>query len=621
MICVENLSKSFGAEDLFCDISFHFPRGERVAVVGPNGAGKTTFLNILCGIEECNHGRVTKPQNCVVGYLPQEPNQNPEKTVLRECQSALSDLWSLQNTIENLLKSIEKDHRDELLQKYEQAESSFRSRGGYELESLAASILTGLGFANEMLLANPKELSGGWRVRLELARLFIRQPDVLILDEPTNHLDLPSLLWVEDYLKNYKGTLIFVSHDKPLLQNLATMILYLAGGKIFSFSGTYELFLKDYQLREEQSDKQHSQLEKKKTQLQNFVDKYGAKATKAAQARSKEKMIAKLDHQQAGLFQSVNVGSIHFKFPPSSRANRIVLKMEDVSIGYKDSLLDSVNLTIERGQRIGVLGANGIGKSSFLKTIMGVIPSLKGKIEFGSKVKPAYFAQNQHDFFDPQLSVLQNLVKTTNLSEGQARSLLGSMQLSNDDVLKSFSVISGGEKTRVGLARIVSQEPNLLLLDEPTNHLDLASVDELMEALTAYDGTLIIVSHNRLVIDRLCDKILLLKDHKQEIYYRDQLKDYKELFNLKVEKTREKISHSDNAISYQEAKVIDRKKRTQKNRMNAIEKQVDSLQEKLKSIEELMNSTKDYHDLIELQKDQERIKKLVLDLEDEWLSM
>lgn len=620
MLRIDSLTKRYGTKLLFQDVSFHFPKGERVAVVGPNGAGKTSLLNILCGLEEGDAGSIIEPNDCAVGYLPQEPNPSPQSSVLLECQAAVVKLWALKERLARTMSEIEQHSDTTLLRRYDEDEAEFRSRGGYEWEAEASSILRGLGFSPAMLQESPKQLSGGWRMRLELARLFVCKPDVLILDEPTNHLDLPSLLWVEDFLRQYTGTLIFVSHDKALLCKLATMILYLAGGQVFAYSGSYLDFLKDYEQRSDQAERQHEQIEKKKAQLQRFIDRFGAKASKASQSKSKEKALERLSSEQEQLFCAAAPGSLHLNFAPAPRANRIVLSLEDVDIGYVPSqpLIAKLSLAVEKGQRIGILGVNGVGKSTLLKTIAGVIPSLSGRLELGPLTRMAYFAQDQLDVFDQDSSVLQNIVKYGAITERQARNLLGSMQFSGTDVDKVLAVLSGGEKTRVGLACAVALQPNFLLLDEPTNHLDLASVDTLISSLQAYDGTLMIVSHNRSVIDSLCDQILVMRDNTQELFFREQIIDYQGLFAPQSSDSLAK--KQGDAGAYLRQRALQKKKRAQRKRREDIEAKLEALGSELSQVDANMAGTEDYQKLIDLQEQRDRIVATIDKLETEWLN-
>lgn len=532
MLALENLHKTFGSRTVLESVNYRFPDGEKIALVGANGAGKTTLLNIICGLETIDGGRILSSQGLKLGYLPQEPEANPKSSVLEECVNGHRTLSVLKNRMEEELKHLEVDSSDARILAFEKAESLFRSAGGYSLESRAASILGGLGFSDSVLKADPHSLSGGWRMRLELAKVFLNEPDVLILDEPTNHLDLPSLVWVERYLQTFRGTLLFVSHDRALLNRLSTLTLYLAHGELRPYKGNFDAMLEQRELEAEQLESQRANLEAKREQLESFVERFGAKASKATQAQSKAKQIEKIRALENDIRTPESEQNLVFKLPPAPSCGREILRVKDLAIGYGTTLASGIQLLVEKNARIAIIGSNGIGKSTFLKTLAKQIPDRGGQFEFGHNVKPTYFAQNQEETLDFEKTILENvLVVRADLGERDARKILGSFLFSGDDVFKPIKVLSGGEKARVALCRSLLQQANFLILDEPTNHLDMTSVEVLIEGMKAYDGTLLFVSHDRNFIDSLATHVFVMLPDGRSALFHGQLDDYQEMAN------------------------------------------------------------------------------------------
>ncbi len=528
MIKVENLDKAFGKKRIVSNASFHFPLQERIALVGPNGIGKSTLLNILCGLEVQDGGHVIIPNKTVLGYLPQEPNPNPLPTVLSEALSGAKHLMALQKKIDQYLLLLETDYNEDVLRKFENAELEFRNNDGYALESRAKGILIGLGFKHEQFEKSPTELSGGWRMRLEFTKIFLNNPDFLILDEPTNHLDLPSLIWIEDYLKTFKGTLLFVSHDKSLLNRLASMILNIENGKLVSYRGNFDSFLEQREKKKELEDATKERFVKRKQEISQFIERFGAKASKAKQAQSRVKMLVRMEEEFAGKFDTDEImNRINLSLPMHYKSGKEVLETKNLSIGYAHPLFQKLNLNVTRGQKIAIVGANGIGKSTLLKTISNYIEPLAGSVEIGYQVNLAYFAQDQLDIFDPKETVLMNLMnQNLDLSERAARRALGNFLFSGDDVYKPFGVLSGGEKSRVGLCSLLQRGANFLLLDEPTNHLDLTSIEVLTHGLSLFEGTILFVSHDRNFIDGLCSHIFAMHADGTHFLTHGNIEDY-----------------------------------------------------------------------------------------------
>jgi ATP-binding cassette subfamily F protein 3 len=530
MIYVQNLVKRCGGKAVLNDVSYHFPQEEHIALVGDNGAGKSTFLNILCALDEADEGTLIKPKGLVLGYLPQEPSPYPASTVLAECLEGAVRVKAVGLVRDRYLTEMGEAYSDELYEAYEKAEAEFVSLRGYEVESEAKKYLVGLGFSTDQFDQSPLELSGGWRMRLELAKILVNNPNFLILDEPTNHLDLPSLVWLENYLQNFEGTLLFVSHDRALLNRLSTVTLHLAYGSLTPYVGNYDQFLAQSELASTQTEAQAKGLQQKQAHLQKFVDRFGASASKAAQAQSRVKQIEKLREVENALNLPKAQRVISANLKIASPSGRDVLKLEKATVGYSSPIARNLSLSIQRGQRIAIIGANGVGKSTLVKTLAASLPLIDGGLEFGHNVMLGYHAQNHLDSLKSDATVLENVIEANReLTEQNVRSLLGQFLLQKDDVFKKVSVLSGGEKNRVSLCCLLSKQANFLILDEPTNHLDMASADILASTLAEFKGTILFVSHDRSFIDTVATHIFVVANATQSCLFEGKLQDYEEV--------------------------------------------------------------------------------------------
>jgi ATP-binding cassette subfamily F protein 3 len=528
LIRVESLKKSFGSKTILNGVTFHFPEGERLALVGANGAGKTTLLDILTGVAEADSGQILKPNRLRLGYLPQEPNPTPMTSVIEEAVIGGDGyIQSLVRRHRAALQEMTANYSEASHRAWEMLDEEYKSEGGYSLESEAMSILSGLGFHGGMIAKDPSELSGGWRMRLELAKIFLNKPNFLVLDEPTNHLDLPSLVWVEKWLQSFKGTLLFVSHDRSLLRRLPTSTLHLQNGVLTRYSGNFDSFLEQREMQQELVAAQADTLRKRREHLESFVTRFGAKATKAAQAQSKMKMIARIRDLESDVVGEEDVDAMHVEIPLGQPSGRSVLSIKDGAIGYSQPLSRGINLLVERGHKVAVIGANGIGKSTLLKTVVGDIGALNGSFEIGHNVRLAWFAQDQLSTLNPEKSILENTLDASpKATQGLVRNLLGSLLFRGDDVYKNVKVLSGGEKARVGLARLLMQEANFLVLDEPTNHLDISSCEVLSQAITDFEGTALFVSHDREFIDSVCTHVYAMLPDGRGRLFEGKLADY-----------------------------------------------------------------------------------------------
>ena len=639
LIRIDGLRKSFGVKAILDNVTYHFPEGERIALVGANGAGKTTLLDILTGHTELDGGSFIKPARIRLGYLPQEPNPSPAPTTLDEAVSGGEGFMQvLYRAHSASLQAMTDNYSDKVHQEFERIEIEFKREGGYAMESEARAVLKGLGFSDDMIQRDPRALSGGWRMRLELAKIFVNKPNFLILDEPTNHLDLPSLIWVERWLQNYEGTLLFVSHDRSLLDRLPTYTLHLHLGKLTPYKGNFTSFLEQRELRQLQDAATADNLKRQREHLQSFVDRFGAKATKAAQAQSRVKMISRIRAMEEEVPTDSNADSISLTVPMGAPSGREVLAIDGGAIGYATPLATGIKILVEKGQRIAVIGANGIGKSTLLKTIAGALPALAGNFKLGYNVNLAWFAQDQLDTLQPTKSVLYNVMQSSSeTSEREARSLLGSLLFRGEDVFKNVSVLSGGEKARVGLARLLCQRSNFLVMDEPTNHLDLSSVEILVAALQDYQGTLLFVSHDRNFIDSVCTHVfVMLPDGRSQLFI-GKLEDYQRLAKQQgfpnvldpapIHGGNESAKKNPAptpvvSLSMSESEIAELKKENQKleRRVQELDQAVAKMNKNIAAIDvEMESSHADFSKLQRLGEEKSNLERKLAATEEEWL--
>ncbi len=533
MIALEHISMQFTGDYLFRDVTFTVRPGDRMGLVGPNGAGKTTLLRIIAGVYEPESGSVNLPTAYKTGYLPQEPTLDAaaqERSLLAEALRAKEDLIEVEEQLAEVQKQMEDPDQDHMgpefariLERFGTLHHKFEDLGGFELEAAAKKVLKGLGF-RELDFERPlAEFSGGWQMRLLLAKLLIARPDALLLDEPTNHLDLESLFWLEEYLRGYDGTIVIVSHDRAFLNAITNRTAEIDRSKIEVYAGNYEYYERTKAEREAQLVAQAQNIDARRRELESFVERFRYKATKAKQAQSRIKMLERMERiELAG-----HGPSVHFNFPPAPASGRMVFEVERGAKSYDGShnIFSNVDLRIERGDRVALLGKNGEGKTTMGKIFAGQERLTGGEFTLGHNVLLGYYAQHQAEALDPKLTVLETVESITRAqlfhatasstmprSQAQIRSLLGAFLFRGDDVYKPVRVLSGGEKARLAIAKMLLEPTNTLVLDEPTNHLDMASKEVVKEALLQFEGTVVVVSHDRDFLEDLTDRLITFHD-------------------------------------------------------------------------------------------------------------
>jgi ATP-binding cassette subfamily F protein 3 len=504
---LDAVSKGYGGQQLLQDCTWRIGRGERIGLVGPNGAGKTTLCRILAGVEETDAGRVHRDSGVTVGYLPQEVTTGEDRTVLAEALSGFDEVWRLEAELESLASRMAgPDAGPELTETYGEVQHRFEALGGYRLEAEAKIILGGLGFSPDGAHRPLAEYSGGWRMRAALARLLLLRPDLLLLDEPTNHLDLESLQWLENFLAAYEGSVVIVSHDRYFLNRMVTAIAELAGGSVTLYHGDYDHFLMEREARQALREAQARNQAKRVAEIERFIERFRYKASKARQVQSRVKMLGRMERIET----EADARRIHFSFPQPPRTGRLVARMSGIRKAYGDNVVYAgVDFLVERGDRVALVGINGAGKSTLLKMLAGTLPFDAGERVLGSHVEVQYYAQHQLDALDPTRTVLEEIeLAAPEAQISRLRTILGSFLFSGDAVEKKVGVLSGGEKARLALAKMLARPAALLCMDEPTNHLDLASKEVLEEALSGFTGTIVFISHDRYFINRIATQVV-----------------------------------------------------------------------------------------------------------------
>src|SRR5712671_1676106 len=499
MISFSHIGKQYGKQILFVDASFQLNAGEKVGLVGPNGSGKTTLFRMIVGEEAPDEGDVSVPKKLAIGYFRQDVEEMSGRSVLDEAILGSGRLGDLHHELEALQHAMSDPDRagemDAILARFGTVQEEYEHGGGYALESQAREVLLGLGFDEERIDGDVGALSGGWKMRVAMARVLLGRPDVLLMDEPTNHLDIESIIWLESFLKSRSGALLMTSHDREFMNRLVTKVAEIDGGEITMYSGNYDFYERERAIRETNREAAYARQQAMLAKEQRFIERFSAHAAKAAQVQSRVKALDKIEKIELPKRRQV----VHFDFRTPQRSGDQVAVLEDVTKAYGRRIVhDGLNMTIRRGERWCVMGKNGAGKSTLLKMVAGQVKPDRGSITLGASLKMGYFAQQSLDVLDPDLTVEEQLREDfPHESIGALRNLAGAFQFSGEDVDKKIRALSGGEKTRLVLARMLLNPPNFLVLDEPTNHLDLETKQMLIDALGGFDGTMIFVSHDR----------------------------------------------------------------------------------------------------------------------------
>jgi ATP-binding cassette subfamily F protein 3 len=622
MLQIDSISLFFGERPLFNEVSATINPGERIGLVGPNGAGKSTLLKVIAGEQTPDSGAVKMSNTATVGYLPQDGVEpDPSLTVMQEVEHAFSEILELRKTYQRVQKKLENstagssDH-DDAVEEFGQIQHQMEDAGAYSLGADIERVLDGLGFSPSDFSRPTTEFSGGWLMRIALAKLLLKQPTYLMLDEPTNHLDIESLQWIEGFLKQYEGAVIIVSHDKAFLNSVTGRTLALDRGNLYDYAGNYSFYEKKYAQEMELLKKQYENQQKEIKQTQEFIDRFRYKATKAKQVQSRIKQLEKMKRIEIDDHEA----EITFRFPPPERSGQIVMNVQNLVKRYDDlTVFDGVDYEIERGNKIAVVGPNGAGKSTFIRILAGLEPYQDGTVDYGYNVTPGYFAQHQAEELNPANNVLDEMkTEGTRDSETRLRTILGCFLFTDDDVFKKVSVLSGGEKSRLALAKMLLNPGNFLIFDEPTNHLDMQSKGILQQALQQFEGTLMIVSHDRDFLDPIVDKTLEI----QPGHLKTWLGNISYYLDKKSDQEAEKEANSpakqeDNTISRKEQRRIEAERRNAlskklkplKNRLSEIEKDIDKKETRQAEIETEMADPAFYDD-------SDRVKEVSLEYED-----
>ncbi len=517
MIAITNLSYFLGDRALYDSASLHIKPKMKIGLIGLNGTGKSTLLRLIVGEFQPDGGNISKSGDCTIGFLNQDLlSYQTDDSILSVAMQAFERQNELQLQIDKILHEMEVNYRDELVDRLARVQEEFEALDGYTIQSKAEAILEGLGFSTEDLQMPLRQFSGGWRMRVMLAKLLLQKPSLLMLDEPTNHLDLPSIQWVEKYIQSYEGAVIVVSHDREFLDNVVDTTVEVSGAKLNLYSGNYSFYLEEKALRNEIQRGAYENQQAKIRQTERFIERFKAKATKSRQVQSRVKSLARMDVVDEVMDENAKV---HFRFQFTTQPGRHVLQLEDVSKAYDEKvILKHSTITMERGDKIALIGANGKGKSTALRIVAGT-ETMEGSRRLGHNVAFTFYAQHQLESLKLEHNLIEELkYANPNKTESELRTVLGCFLFSGDDVFKKIKVLSGGEKSRVALAKVLLSQANFLLLDEPTNHLDMQSVNILIQALQQYEGSYIVVSHDRFFVEAIANKIWYIEDHQIKEY-------------------------------------------------------------------------------------------------------
>ena len=599
MIAVNNLSVQFTGTNLFDNVTFNIADRDRIGLVGKNGAGKSTLMKIIAGQQTPETGTIVIAKEQSVGYLPQEMIPNGSMSVLNEALTAFAHIDELETELQNLTQQIadrtdyESADYEKLLNRHNDCMERIAMLGGNNRREMAEKVLLGLGFRHSDFDRPITEFSSGWQMRVELAKILLRHPDFILLDEPTNHLDIESIQWLESYLAGYKGAVLLVSHDRAFLDNITTRTIEITAGRIYDYKASYSGYVELMQERRASQMAALTNQQREIMQIQSFIDRFRYKATKAKQVQSRIKQLERMDKVS---IDEVSTESIRFQFPPAPHSGKIVVEIQNLSKAYDtNKVLNNIDLTIIKGSKTAFVGRNGEGKSTLAKIIVGEITDYSGVYKPGHQVTIGYFAQNQAALLDGEATVFETIDRVAvGDIRPKMRKILGGFLFGDDDIDKKVKVLSGGEKARLALAKLLLTPTNLLVLDEPTNHLDMASKDVLKNALLQYTGTLIVVSHDRDFLEGLTDTIYEFRDKHIHEFKGDifEFLEHRKIESLKVLEAAQKAEKnapkevSANKLSYEQAKERERALRKKRSEVSKVEEEINSLEAKMKEMDE-----------------------------------
>ncbi len=525
MISIDNVAVEFGGRALFSDVTFNINDKDKVALMGKNGAGKSTLLKIIAGVDKPTRGKISAPGDAVIAYLPQHLLTEDNSTVFEETSKAFSTVLNMKAEIDELNTQLEtrtdyeSDEYMNIIEKVSELSEKYYSIEEINFDAEVEKTLLGLGFLRSDFTRQTSEFSGGWRMRIELAKILLQNPDLILLDEPTNHMDIESIQWLEDFLINNAKAVIVISHDRAFVDNITNRTIELTMGRIYDYKVNYSQYLQLRKERQEQQQKQFNDQQKMIAETQEFIDRFKGTYSKTLQVQSRVKMLEKIEIVEV---DEVDTSALNLKFPPAPRSGNYPVIVDNVSKSYDDHLVfKDASLTIERGEKVAFVGKNGEGKSTMVKAIMGEIP-FEGELKLGHNSMIGYFAQNQASLLDEDLTVFQTI---DNIAVGEVRTkikdILGAFMFSGDSINKKVRVLSGGEKTRLAMVKLLLEPVNLLILDEPTNHLDLKTKDILKDALKSFEGTIILISHDRDFLDGLANKVFEFGNKRVKEHFED----------------------------------------------------------------------------------------------------
>ncbi len=604
MISINNLTFEIGSRALYDEANWHIKPGDKVGLIGANGTGKSTLLKLIVGEYSPTSGTISMAKDLKLGYLNQDLlSYHSDKSILHVAMEAFERQNQLHTEIENLLKKLETDYSDDILNKLSDKQTEFEALDGYSIEFRAHEILAGLGFSEEEQQRPLATFSGGWRMRVMLARILLQAPDILLLDEPTNHLDLPSIKWLETYLQSFEGAIVIVSHDRYFLDRIINKTVESRKGKLTLYAGNYSFYLEEKSLRGEIQSNQFKNQQAKIKQEEKLIERFRSKASKAKMVQSRIKALDRMEKVEE---VDDDNPEVNFSFKFSKPSGRHVVTLENISKSYPNvEILENTDGLIEKGDKIALIGANGKGKSTLLRIVADADKEFEGKSTKGHNVSQTFFAQHQLEALHLENSVLQELVAfAPKHTETELRSILGSFLFTGDDVFKKIKVLSGGEKSRVALAKALTADANFLVLDEPTNHLDMASVNILIQALQQYEGSFIVVSHDRYFLDNIANKIWFI-ENKEIKEYPGSYQEYEEWNSkrvikpeIKQEKKPKEEPKKEKAAPTEDVKRIIQKKNKE---LNLLEEKIEEQEVLVKRLETELAQEDIYSDAVKLQ--------------------